>query len=394
MKILSIGQLPTEVGGNYTTGVANVVYELSKCELESNQLYIHGTNISNKKANNIKINSTIFLGYKYNIIDMLKPFVLHLNRTIKQLKMYRKMKVNPFRYYFYQVNISKLINNIKPDIIHCHGITQYMPTYYAAKNLTPIVMTFHGIFFNKENSTKLFDTSILYLKYITVLTKSMKKEAEELIPNISSKNIFTIPNGVDTQKFYYSEQERQDIRKKLNINDNKIVFITVGSIQPRKGQLRFLKYLKDFPLDYCYIIIGKGNKEREEELSDYIKQEHLEDNTRFIGYVANEDLYKFYSAADIYAHVSLSEGQALCELEASATGIKVLLNRDIIDTVVADTTRDNYCIFDFKQEQYEKVSEWIQKTYDRHSVKSFSWNFVMEQYLECYKTIIENEKNN
>ena len=30
MRILIIGQLPKEIGGNYTTGAANVVYELSK----------------------------------------------------------------------------------------------------------------------------------------------------------------------------------------------------------------------------------------------------------------------------------------------------------------------------------------------------------------------------
>ena len=30
IKILSIGQLPLEVGGSYTSGIARVVYELSK----------------------------------------------------------------------------------------------------------------------------------------------------------------------------------------------------------------------------------------------------------------------------------------------------------------------------------------------------------------------------
>ena len=30
IKILSIGQLPKEVGGSYTSGIARVVYELSK----------------------------------------------------------------------------------------------------------------------------------------------------------------------------------------------------------------------------------------------------------------------------------------------------------------------------------------------------------------------------
>ena len=38
MKVLLIGQLPKEIGGNYTTGAANVVYELSK-QREDGVLY-------------------------------------------------------------------------------------------------------------------------------------------------------------------------------------------------------------------------------------------------------------------------------------------------------------------------------------------------------------------
>ena len=54
-KILIIGQLPSEVGGNYTTGVGNVVYELSKYELNDKQLFVFGSNIKSNVAN--KLNS-------------------------------------------------------------------------------------------------------------------------------------------------------------------------------------------------------------------------------------------------------------------------------------------------------------------------------------------------
>ena len=45
MRILIIGQLPKEIGGNYTTGAANVVYELSKQREDGVLYYTYGTNI-------------------------------------------------------------------------------------------------------------------------------------------------------------------------------------------------------------------------------------------------------------------------------------------------------------------------------------------------------------
>ena len=50
MKVLLIGQLPKEIGGNYTTGAANVVYELSKQREDGVLYYIYGTNITDSAA--------------------------------------------------------------------------------------------------------------------------------------------------------------------------------------------------------------------------------------------------------------------------------------------------------------------------------------------------------
>ena len=51
MRVLSIGQLPKEIGGNYTTGIAKVVFELSKQSFNDVKMYLYATNISDKFAN-------------------------------------------------------------------------------------------------------------------------------------------------------------------------------------------------------------------------------------------------------------------------------------------------------------------------------------------------------
>ena len=44
IKVLSIGQLPQEVGGSYTTGVTRVVHELSKQQIPDVEQYLYAPN--------------------------------------------------------------------------------------------------------------------------------------------------------------------------------------------------------------------------------------------------------------------------------------------------------------------------------------------------------------
>lgn len=48
IKVLSIAQLPKEVGGTYTSGIARVAYELSKQSVDGVETYMYATNISSK----------------------------------------------------------------------------------------------------------------------------------------------------------------------------------------------------------------------------------------------------------------------------------------------------------------------------------------------------------
>ena len=64
MKILLIGQLPKEIGGNYTTGAANVVYELSKQKECGVEYYTYGTNIKAIAASKASKYTNQYIGYR------------------------------------------------------------------------------------------------------------------------------------------------------------------------------------------------------------------------------------------------------------------------------------------------------------------------------------------
>ena len=145
MKILLIGQLPVELGGNYTTGIANVVYCLSKQTIPNSEVCVYATNA---KQSRIKISDgpARYYGYRYLVGKMLLNMLSHPFQTLKEWNVYKeKGKVNPLRFEFYKANFQWILNEVNPDLIHMNG-AGIEPLYFANKYRVPVVLTCHGVF--------------------------------------------------------------------------------------------------------------------------------------------------------------------------------------------------------------------------------------------------------
>lgn len=387
MKVLLVGQLPVEIGGNYTTGIAKVVYALSEQNIVGLNYDVYATNAKEGKiiCNQKKVH---FYGYKYLVARMLLNIISHPISTYKQWIIYRKKAhANPIRYEFYKANFQKVLNIVKPDLIHMNGVG-IEPLYFANKQRIPVVLTCHGVFNrfrNPESSARL------YADYVTGLTGETWNEIINYLC-VDEQKISIIPNGVDTSKFYFSEDERNKVRKEFNISETTKVFVTVASVQERKGQLRFTKLLKELPdKDWEYWIIGKGPDEH--AIKEYCDTYGLSKKVRLLGYKSGDELYKYYSAADIYAHASTMEGQALCEIEAFSTGLKILVNDIIKGTIAKRELEDgDYVFVDFDAPCYPEILKWIGKrTKPRSSITTMDWHTVANQYFELYKKIANNK---
>ena len=306
-----IGQLPKEVGGSYTTGVCNVVYELSRCISEDVDLFVYATNLYVDKGKCIPGNAK-YLGTRFRYLKVIWNVISNPIKTIRQWHYYKKVThMSPIRCEFYKDNFMRVIKDVKPDIIHCMNIFQMAPLYYA--NLgsgIPIVLTLHGVFFDNDRDVEdLTKGNVLLSDYVTGLTPETMKRIVEIL-HYSKDKSYMIPNGTDTKKFFYDSEARYELRKELCIDEDTCVMITVGSLQHRKGQLSFCKLLQRMPdeFNYKYIIIGKGDDK--EKIEKYVLDNGMQEKVQIIGYVSNTELYKYYSAADVYIHSSYEEGQS------------------------------------------------------------------------------------
>lgn len=132
-------------------------------------------------------------------------------------------------------------------------------------------------------------------------------------------------NGVDTDKFRFNEDNRKEIRRELNI-ENKTVIGHVGRFCTVKNHPflidLFREYYK-FNADSVLLCVGGG--ELADEIKKYAEKSGVGDSVIFVGY-RNADVFKFYSAFDIFALPSLYEGLPVAAVEACAAGLPVLMS--------------------------------------------------------------------
>lgn len=395
MKVLLIGQLPKEIGGNYTTGAANVVFELSKQHATEVVYYTFGTNISSSAASKASAYPNQYIGYRFKPFRILFNSFIHPLKTLHHWLHYHKVDHQSIlRYAFYEDCIREAIKITQPDIIHVNSIDNVSPVRFALENnRIPILLTCHGIFYRGDVSDVIKRDRALgnigLADAYSGLTQESLEEFESIL-GVAKERVTIIPNGVDCKKFYYSPDERLNLRKELEVNDGCVVFTTVASVQGRKGQLSFVKLLEKTTLDYQYWIIGGGPDVP--IIESYIASHHLEGKVKLLGYKKSSELFKYYSAADIYAHVSTMEGQALCEIEASATGINTIINKKIAGTI-PDLSNGNYFIIDLENPEVQELCDWVgQKRYDRHSVNSLDWSIIALKYAKWYNLVLDNWK--
>lgn len=399
IKVLTVGQLPKEVGGSYTTGVARVVYELCKNNVEGVEQYVYATNVKNDVAKTIQIGSCKVYGYRILIGRVFFNIVIHPIKSFREWKHYKYVcHQSPLRFEIYKANFEKILEEAQPDIVHIHG-DGIAPLHFAIGNKRiPVVRTYHGLVYKGDVETtkykKVRDDSVGnkdFADFNTALTEENKKEVTKL--GISEEKIVVIPNGNDSKAYYYSSEERQHIRKDQHVGENTLVFMTTGLVIDRKGQYSFLQAVKNLPLDYQYWIVGKGPDE--EKIKAFVEENHLENKVKLLGYIEMHNMYKYLSAADVFAHVSFTEGQSLAEIEAYSTGLRILVNKEIVGTVIGDAYRDKitYHIVDFSCFDQNALLMWLQhKQTNRKSRCNYDWSVIAERYAGLYKKVIDISK--
>lgn len=140
-----------------------------------------------------------------------------------------------------------------------------------------------------------------------------------------NKKFTVINNAVDYDKFKFSKNNRQEIRKKYDISESDFIVGFVGRFAPQKNIYFFIKLIKDYNPDLKIMMIGTGTQK-----NDFVKKcSEYKINDKFIFIDECSDVYKYYSAFDLFILPSNFEGLPVVAIEAQANGLKCILSDTI-----------------------------------------------------------------
>jgi glycosyltransferase involved in cell wall biosynthesis len=255
------------------------------------------------------------------------------------------------RYWKFARSASKKIKELNEeigfDIIHAN--LPLVPSFAIPKDSAKAVVcavhsTWKGeaIVTKNDNPKELNPNEKAMLRFNSILRSYEKKlmnRSDALIAvskytvneltdlyGISTDKIHVIYNGVDIQKFK-PRQNKTELREQFGLEPNKKIVLFVGRLYHRKGLELLLRsippVLEQFS-NVTFVISGTGFKEKEESLKNIAKELNIENDVKFLGYVADEKLPELYSTADIFVLPAIYENFPFAILEAQSTALPVI----------------------------------------------------------------------
>jgi glycosyltransferase involved in cell wall biosynthesis len=193
----------------------------------------------------------------------------------------------------------------------------------------------------EKNHSKIWKDNMDGIKKAEQIITISQFSKSEIIKYLDypEERIHIISDAVD-HEFYKPNRDRT-ILKKFKIPDNDKVVLYVGSETPRMNLdflLKSLSKLKKIFPNFKLIKIGEPQSfgARNHFLNSILEM-GLEENVIFVGYIAEEELPKWYNASDLLVYPCLYAGFGLPPLEAMACGTPVITsNTTSLPEVVGD----------------------------------------------------------
>ena len=267
----------------------------------------------------------------------------------KQVKLYNvcfsrnPLSIKNFKAY---MQVKKIFNNKKFDIIHCHtpicGAITRLASKKTRKNGTKVIYTAHGFHFYKKAPVKNW---IVYYPIEKVLSKytdciiTINKEDYNLAIkkfNKCKKVELVRGAGIDIEKFdkNLTIKEKNELKEKIKLNCDDFLLLEVGELNKNKNQIMAIEVMKELVKinnSIKLLLVGVGTQEQ--FYQNKIKEYNLQNNVYILGY--RRDIPKLMKISNILLSLSYREGLPVNVMEAMASGLPIIAtdcrgNKDLI----------------------------------------------------------------
>jgi glycosyltransferase involved in cell wall biosynthesis len=239
------------------------------------------------------------------------PMLPKIGMTLSPLLLYRA--VRPF--------VERLHRERGFDLIDAH---YFYPDGVAAAMLgqrldVPTVITARGSDVNLIAQYRLPRRLIRWAarQAAAVVTVSQALKDKLVALGVEHERIHVLRNGVDLELFHPNDQER--LRAELDLR--RPTLLSVGNLLAFKGHGLVIEALSLLP--QCELVIAGEGPDRA-AFEALARQRGVSERVRFVGSLDQQDLRRYYCAADALVLASSREGWPNVLLEAMACGTPVI----------------------------------------------------------------------
>lgn len=259
---------------------------------------------------------------------------------------------------FYK-NLKYIISKNGPyAIVHSHTYFNSGLVVMAAKKVNVPCCISHSHSIERPGDRKAIK-KIVYTFYRFLLRRYSDKLcacSQSAGEYVFGKKIFeqkgiVISNPIDLEKFAYSKHDREQLRKKFNIDAHSIILGNVGRVVSGKNQ-RFLIDIMKILNNEKYTLLLVGDGPQREQLENYARKQGVSKKIIFAG--EQKNIRPYLSAMDVFLMSSKHEGLGIVLIEAMANGLPCIYE----DSAIVDEIKK--LPYGFAVEGFD-AGEWIKK---------------------------------
>ncbi len=236
---------------------------------------------------------------------------------------------SPFRWQHmmdYTADLKRVVHDVRPDVIHAGPIpmTAFLA---AAAGAAPLVsMSWGSDLLLDTQKSKITRWRARYALHRTQVMvgdcEAVRQQAIEL--DFPAERVVLFPWGVDLERF--APRDLAAAKAALGWQDE-FVLLSLRSWEPLYGVdllvRAFIRAAVDIPA-LRLILLGGGSQAG--QIHQLINQAGMRDRIFLGGQVTNDELPRFYGAADLYLSASHSDGSSVSLMEALACGRPVCVS--------------------------------------------------------------------
>lgn len=175
--------------------------------------------------------------------------------------------------------------------------------------------------------------------------------------NIAHSGCFSVvPNGIETERFRFNEEKRDDFRTQWGLQ-GKLVVGNIGRLCYQKNQtflLDVFSRLQSMQPNSKLLLVGAGDEEH--ILRDKARRLNIEADVLFYGTTSTPE--ETLWAMDIFVFPSLFEGLGIVAIEAQTAGIPVFCSEAIPKEAYVTEQMHQIPLSEGAENWAKQISEW------------------------------------